>query len=190
MKKLIIRIGAIFIIVTVILLPITWFLFLAHYDPYDSEPGYNVLNSDEYQDGDIVNIWGERTGSSTRDGKTFIYLDTMRLENKGSLNHNRIITIAPIIFEEPIDESDFESMHRYMVIKCRVEGSGDSKTIIGLEFYPDAKFWHQFFLSFEILFLIIGFLLYFPTANKVMKKEFTQKNNEQNDIASPPAPSR
>ena len=190
MKKILIRIGAIFIIVSVILLPITWILYLSHYDPYDSEPGYNVLNSDEYQDGDIVNIRGGRMESSgTEKGLDTIYLDTMTLDYDSS-DGNRVITFAPIYFEEPLDSSEEESMHRYMVIKCKVEGSGSNKTIIGLEFYPDPKFWHQFFLGFEILFLLIGIILYFPSAHKSLKKEFAQENDEQNNIVEPPAPSR
>ena len=186
MKKLLIRIGMIFIIVSSIMLPITWLLYVSGYDFYDSEPGSDVLNSDEYQDGDIVHIRGEKFGSSgTSEGIEIIYLYSMHRGMRTSDDKYEVI-YEPIYFEEPIDSAEEENMHRFMVIRCRVEGSGDNKTIIGLEFYPDSEFWYGALMSFEILFLVIGVVFYFPFSYKILNRGMALENRGVNVMTQPP----
>ena len=189
MKKVLIRLGAFLIIVLAISLAITWHIFyLPNYDPYNAEPGSVILNSDKYQDGDIVNIegvWKEIIWTGGENG--IIYLDTMILDINRS-NENRVVTYVPIYLEEHIEMNDIEASS--IVIRCRVEGNGTNKTIIGLEVFTSYEYLYEDSLSLEILLLLVASIIYFLFTYKFLEKEFAQVNSEQNDIAEPPAPSR
>jgi len=189
MEKIIIRIGAVLIIVLTISLAITWHIFyLPNYDPYNAEPGSVILHSDKYQDGDIVNIegvWKEIIWTNGENG--IVYLDTMILDINRS-NENIEVTYVPIYLEEYIGTNDIEASS--IVIRCRVEGNGTNKTLIGLEVFTSYEYLYEDSLSLEILFLLVASIIYFLFTYKFLEKEFAQKIDEQDDIAEPPASSR
>lgn len=167
MKKIAMTLGLFLTIIGTVALITTWYLHESEFKNYNAEPGYNILNNDECRDGDIVYIEGKKMDSvEYSDGRFFLTIDTMyrvhAVDEFGKVN----ITYIPISFDKAVDDSGGPDV----VIKGKVIGEKENKSIEGLELYASHKILYRFFMNIEIISLTIGLMLYIPSSYQHYRK--------------------
>ena len=171
--KTMLHIALLLVLVGICTIIVTWYLLETEFNEYNAEPGYNVLNNDDLEDGEIVYIMGKDMGSGEdADGGAYVIIDTMYTKNEGDAFNKINITYLPIYFEEPIEVN---SGQEDLVIKCRVAMEGENITITGLELYNSNKVLYRFFIGIELIVLVLGLMIYLPASYNYYRRSLLNK---------------